>query len=351
MRDDKSASPRTIRSASELVEHGIIAEAQKDGIERVAQQYAVAITPSLLDTIATSDPEGGVAKQYVPSEAELATSPDELNDPIGDEAHSPIKGIIHRYPDRVLLNAIKTCAVYCRFCFRREQVGPSAKALSTGELDAALNYIRSHGEIWEVILSGGDPLMMPPAKLQQIAATLAKMPHVKVLRLHTRIPTAAPERVTPDLIQALRILTPTYVAIHINHPAELTCDVKDACARMADAGIPLLGQTVLLKGINDRADVLERLFRILVEMRIKPYYLHVGDKARGTSHFRTGVAAGQRLLQNLRGDVSGLCQPTLVLDIPGGHGKIPVGPCYVEQASDDLVVTDIKGQQHRYQED
>lgn len=351
MRDDRTTSPRTIRSTSELIDHGLIAPEQSDEIERVAQQYAVAITPSLLETIATSDPDGGVAKQYVPSKVELTTSRDELDDPIGDDAHSPVQGIIHRYPDRVLLNAIKTCAVYCRFCFRREQVGPSAKALSSGELDAALNYIRSRGEIWEVILSGGDPLMMPPVKLQQIATALAEIPHVKVLRLHTRIPAAAPERITPDLIQALRVLTPTYVAIHINHPDELTSDVQDACARMADAGIPLLGQTVLLRGINDRADVLEPLFRGMVEMRIKPYYLHVGDKAKGTSHFRTGIAAGQRLLQELRGNISGLCQPTLVLDIPGGHGKVPVGPCYVEQASGGLFVTDIKGQRHSYQED
>ena len=350
-RDDDLTKHRTTRTTSELVEQGLIAPDQRSDIERVAQQFAIAITPSVLETIATRDSEGGVARQYVPSAAENTITPDELDDPIGDLAYTPVKGIIHRYPDRVLLNAIQTCAVYCRFCFRREQVGPSAKSLNAEELDAALDYIGKHDAIWEVILSGGDPLMMPPKKLAYIATTLAEMKHVKVLRLHTRVPAAAPERITTELIEALRILTPTYVAIHVNHPDELTADVTAACARLADAGIPLLGQTVLLKNINDRADVLERLFRRLVEIRIRPYYLHVGDKAKGTSHFRTGVAAGQKIMQQLRGNVSGLCQPTLVLDIPGGYGKVPIGPCYTEQAADGFLVTDVNGNRHTYRED
>lgn len=352
MTTDRSAiAPRTLRTTDALVEHGLVDATERAAIDRVAEQFAIAITPSVLETIAGGDPDKGIARQYVPSTAENTFTPGELDDPIGDAHHSPVKGIIHRYPDRVLLNAVQSCAVYCRFCFRREQVGPQTKALSAQELDEALRYIREHEAIWEVILSGGDPLMLQPPKLAQIAASLNGIDHVKIMRLHTRIPMAAPERVTDDLVQALRVMTPTYVAIHVNHPDELTADARVACAKLADAGIPLLGQTVLLKQINDRADVLERLFRNLVELRIKPYYLHVGDQAKGTSHFRTGIAAGQQLMRDLRGTVSGLCQPTLVLDIPGGHGKVPVGPSYLEQAPDGCRVTDIHGTIHDYPED
>jgi len=347
----RPTQPRTARTTDDLVGQGLIAPSARAEIERVAQQFAVAITPSVLETIKSDDPEGGVAQQYVPNAAENTVTPDELDDPIGDLPHSPVKGIIHRYPDRVLLNAIQTCAVYCRFCFRREQVGPSNKALNAQELAEALDYIRSHDDIWEVILSGGDTLVMPPRRQAAIGTELAGIQHVKVMRIHTRVPTAAPERVTNELVDALRIMTPTYVAIHINHPNELTDDVRQACARLADAGIPLLGQTVLLKQINDRADVLELLFRSLVELRIRPYYLHIGDKAKGTSHFRTGIKVGQQLMQQLRGSVSGLCQPTLVLDIPGGYGKVPVGPNYTEPTVDGCVVTDINGARHTYRDD
>lgn len=349
--DHPASKPRTVRTTDALIEHGLLDDSARQAINQVAEQFAVAITPSVLETIVTHDPEHGVARQYVPSTAENTITPGELDDPIGDARHSPIKGIIHRYPDRVLLNAIQSCAVYCRFCFRREQVGPGTKSLNAQELDDALSYVREHNAIWEVILSGGDPLMLPPKKLAQIAAALADIAHVKVMRLHTRVPTAAPERVTDELVQALRVMTPTYVAVHINHPDELTTDVKTACAKLADAGIPLLGQTVLLKEINDRAEVLERLFRGLVELRIKPYYLHVGDKAKGTSHFRTGIAAGQQLMRELRGPVSGLCQPTLMLDVPGGYGKVPVGPCYVEHSPDGCQVSDVHGTRHDYPED
>lgn len=349
--DRPTSTRRTVRTTGALIDHGLVDARARDAIERVAAQFAVAITPSILETIADHDPDGAIARQYVPSVAENTITADERADPIGDQRHAPIKGIVHRYPDRVLLNALQNCAVYCRFCFRREAVGPQAKALDAGEVDAALAYISRHEAIWEVILSGGDPLMLPPAKLARIAGALTAIDHVKVLRLHTRVPAAAPERVTDDLIEALRVMTPTYVAVHINHPDELTGAVRAACARLADAGIPLLGQTVLLRGINDRADILERLFRGLVELRIRPYYLHIADKARGTSHFRTGIAAGQQVMRELRGKVSGLCQPTLVLDIPGGFGKVPVGPGYVEFSPEGCRVCDPNGNCHDYPDD
>jgi len=342
---------RTLRTTDDLHNHDLIEAPARAALGLVAEQYAVAITPAVLKTIETSDPSCGVARQYVPSTDELNTTPSELDDPIGDLAHSPVVGIVHRYPDRVLLNALKTCAVYCRFCFRREQVGPHNKALSDIQITEALEYIRTHDSIWEVILSGGDPMMLPPAKLASIASALNEMCHVRVMRLHTRLPAVAPERITADLIAALRIVTPTYVAVHVNHPDEITDDVRDALARMADAGIPLLGQTVLLRGINDDAAVLEKLFRRLVEVRVKPYYLHIADKARGTAHFRTCIQTGQNLMRDLRGDVSGLCLPTLVLDIPGGYGKVPVGPCCAQHVDDGVILTDPNGARHRYSED
>jgi lysine 2,3-aminomutase len=219
-------------------------------------------------------------------------------------------------------------------------------------LTTALDYIRSHPKIWEVILTGGDPLILSPRRLRAVTKSLAAISHVRVVRIHTRIPIADPQRVTAALVQALKIKSkPTYVAVHVNHPRELTVQARAACARIADAGIPLLSQTVLLAGVNDTADVMAELMRALVECRIKPYYLHHGDLAPGTSHLRTDIATGQELMRSLRGRVSGLCQPTYVLDIPGGHGKSPIGPNYVTRCGSDaaqVVVDDFNGRRHRY---
>ncbi len=348
--EDNNVAKRTLRTAEDLLHFGLIEVEASAEVERIASQYAVAITPALASTISgqNTDPDGAVARQYVPAAAELETTAHERNDPIGDATHSPLPGIVHRYSDRCLLMPVQNCAVYCRFCFRREQVGPNTKALSADQLEAALDYIRQTPAIWEVILSGGDPLVMPPAKIARIIEALAAIEHVRVLRLHTRVPAVAPERINDDLIAALRLLTPTYVAVHINHVDELTSGVRLGLERLADAGIPLLAQTVLLRGINDDARALERLFRALVENRIRPYYLHIADKARGTSHFRTSLETGQALTRDLRGRVSGLCQPTIVLDIPGGHGKVPVGPSYVERCGDTWRVMDVHGRFHDY---
>jgi lysine 2,3-aminomutase len=264
-----------------------------------------------------------------------------------------VEGIVHRYPDRVLLKLTHICAVYCRFCFRRETVGPGKPpALSAQALAAALDYIRTHPEIWEVILTGGDPLVMSGRRLRQVMKALAEIDHVKVVRIHTRVPVADPARITPELVRAMKIgHKPTYVAVHINHPRELTPEARAACARMADAGIPLLSQTVLLAGVNETPDVMGALMRALVECRIKPYYLHHGDLAPGTGHLRTDIASGQQLMRNLRGRLSGLCQPTYVLDIPGGYGKSPIGPNYFDCDSErgvDVMVEDFHGRRHRY---
>ena len=295
-------------------------------LEQVAARYAVAITPAMEGLIDKADPADPIAAQFRPDARELEIAPDELSDPIGDDPHTPVKGVVHRYGDRCLLKLVHVCPVYCRFCFRREMVGPQGDGTLTGEeLDAALAYIAAHPEIWEVILTGGDPFLLSARRAREITERLAAIPHVKILRWHTRVPIVDPMRVTPDLVEALKAEgATTYVVLHTNHPRELTREARAAIARLVDAGVPMLSQTVLLKGVNDDAETLEALMRGLVEARVKPYYLHHLDKAPGTSHFRCSIAEGQKLARALHERASGLCQPTYALDIPGGHGKAPL---------------------------
>ena len=327
-----------IRTIEALIAQGHTAPGAQDDLQRVVDQFALRITPH----VAAHLTNPVIARQYIPSTDELIITPDELADPIGDAAHTPVKGITHRYADRVLLKPTHTCAVYCRFCFRRETVGQAEQALTEAELQAALAYVQSYPEIWEVILSGGDPLVLSDRRLKVIVDALAATPHVEVLRLHTRVPVVDPARITSELIAALKSRLATYVVIHINHADEMTAEVKSALARLTDAGIPLLSQSVLLRGVNDSAEALTRLMRALVANRVKPYYLHQTDLAKGTGHFRVPIAEGQDLMRQMRGPVSGLCQPTYVLDIPGGHGKVPVGPGYIEGNE----IVDPKGRRH-----
>ncbi|MEO6382349.1 MAG: lysine-2,3-aminomutase-like protein [Nitrobacter sp.] len=324
----------TLRQPEDLIAHGLAPAAALADLARVAARYAIAVTPEVAALIDPDDPGDPIARQYIPSVDELAPQAGERADPIGDHAHSPVDGIVHRYPDRVLLKLVHVCAVYCRFCFRREMVGPGKEtALSKSATTAALDYIRSHPEIWEVILTGGDPLMLSPRRLAEIMAELAAIGHVKIIRIHTRVPVAAPTRVSDEMVAALKVADATiWLALHANHPRELTAAARSACARVVDAGIPMVSQSVLLRGVNDDAATLEALMRVFVECRIKPYYLHHGDLAPGTAHLRTTLAQGQALMRALRGRVSGLCQPDYVLDIPGGHGKVPVGPDYLSRA-------------------
>jgi lysine 2,3-aminomutase len=340
----------TLRTAAQLCEHRLIAPERQKIIETVAGRYAVAVPEALADLIDRNDPRDPIARQFIPDTKELVHRPEDLTDPIGDDVHSPVEGIVHRYPDRVLLKLTHVCAVYCRFCFRREMIGPNQPIrLSPAKLADAIEYIRAQPQIWEVILTGGDPLILSPRRLRSVMKSLAAIDHVKVVRIHTRMPVADPKRVTTDLVRAIKVNgKPTYVAVHINHPRELTSQARSACARMADAGIPLLSQTVLLSGINDTPEVMEDLMRALVECRIKPYYLHHGDLAPGTGHLRTEIGQGQDLVRRLRGRASGLCQPIYVLDIPGGHGKSPIGPNYLTQRDGAAIIEDFNGVQHRY---
>jgi lysine 2,3-aminomutase len=341
---------RTLRSAADLVAAGLAAPTARAAIEAVAARYSLSVTPDVADLIDPHDPADPIARQFLPEAAELVTAPGERADPIGDETHEVVRGVVHRYPDRVLLKPLHACPVYCRFCFRREMVGPHGLgALSDAELAAALAYVAGAPAVWEVVVTGGDPLVLAPRRLAAIGRGLAAIPHVKVVRFHTRVPVVDPDRVDDVLVAALKASgKAVYVALHANHPREFTDRARAACARIVDAGIPMVSQSVLLAGVNDDAATLEALMRAFVENRIKPYYLHHGDLAPGTGHLRTGLAKGRALVRTLRGRLSGLAQPTYVLDIPGGHGKVPAAPPYVEPAGEAWTVTDPRGRRHAY---
>jgi lysine 2,3-aminomutase len=316
-----------------------MAAAQKtDPLAEVAARYAVAITPAMEEVIAWEDPEDPVARQFLPDARELIETPEERADPIGDHAHSPVKGVVHRYPDRCLLKIVHVCPVYCRFCFRREMVGPEGEgALNEAELRAALAYIATTPALWEVVLTGGDPFVLSPRRAQSVTEALAAIPHVKIIRWHTRVPLVDPARVTDAFVAALKAegVTP-WVALHANHPNEFTRDGRAAIARLVDAGIPMISQSVLLKGVNDNAETLEALMRSFVENRVKPYYLHHPDLAPGTGHWRETVEHGQTLTESLRRSASGLCQPAYVLDQPGGHGKARINGSTARRIGQDL---------------
>ncbi|CAO4149570.1 L-lysine 2,3-aminomutase [Methylorubrum aminovorans] len=339
-----------LKSTAALARAGLVKAAALPDLERVAARYAVSVTADMAELIDRDDPDDPIARQFVPRAEEIETRPEERADPIGDDAHAPVPGIVHRYPDRVLLKPLHICPVYCRFCFRRERVGPAGHgSLSEAELAGAYRYIAGHPEIWEVVVTGGDPFALSPRRLAAITEALGGIPHVRVLRFHTRVPVVEPRRVDEALVTALKYFPgAVFVALHANHPREFTPAACGAIARLVDAGIPMVSQSVLLRGVNDDAETLESLMRRFVENRIKPYYLHHGDLAPGTGHLRTGLPEGQALMRNLRGRLSGLAQPLYVLDIPGGHGKVPVGPGYLEESDGAWHVTDPSGAVHAY---
>ncbi|MSO88534.1 MAG: lysine-2,3-aminomutase-like protein [Rhodospirillaceae bacterium] len=345
-----SPSRRTLRDIDDLVGAGLVEAGARDGLKAVAARYAVGVSPDMADLMG-ADAADPIRRQFLPDAAELRTSHDQNADPTGDDRFTPVKGIVHRYPDRVLLKPVHACAVYCRFCFRRERVGPGGEALTPAELEAALDYVRQRPAIWEVILTGGDPLILSTRRLRRLVAALDAIAHLGAIRIHTRLPVAAPDSVGPALTRSLAAEKAVYVVIHCNHPREVTPRARAALRRLSDAGIPLLSQTVLLKGVNDDPATLDALFRALVAARVKPYYLHHLDAAPGTGHFRTTIAHGQDIVRGLRARVSGLCQPNYVLDIPGGHGKVPIGPVHLRRAEDETdayVVEDAKGGHHLY---
>ena len=331
----------TLRTADSLVAAGLLPEHQREAAARVAARYAIAVPDAFGSLIGHSQDPIGL--QVLPHEAELETAPHERADPIGDEVHSPVPGIVHRYPDRVLLKPLLVCPVYCRFCFRREHVGPSGGLLDERQLEAALEYIRSRPSIREVILTGGDPLLLSPRRLGFMLSALAAIPHVELLRIHTRVPVADPDLVTTTLAATFETDKPLWLVLHANHAREFSDRALAALKNIRVADVPLLGQSVLLRGVNDNEHALEALFRAMLRARVKPYYLHQLDAAPGTARFAVPIAEGQRLLRALRGRISGLAWPTYVFDIPGGYGKVPIGPTYLDSPT---MVTDPWGAQH-----
>ena len=339
-----------ITTPDALISAGLAPESSRGQLEDVASRYAISVPQHLTQLINPADPNDPIARQVIPSAAELTVAPEENADPIGDHVHSPVKGVVHRYPDRVLLKVHSACAVYCRFCFRREMVGPGGDSMNAEDLTAAYTYIAGHPEIWEVILTGGDPLVLGPGHLNETLDALDALEHVAVVRIHTRLPIAAPERITEALIDVLRRRRATvYVAIHTNHARELSEGAIGACNRFTQAGIPLLGQSVLLRGVNDDVETLDTLFRAMIKARITPYYLHHPDLAPGTGHFRVSLEQGRALMKALRGRLSGIALPTYMLDVPGGYGKVPVGPNYVTMENGGAAyIEDVNGRLHRY---
>ncbi|MBA2587097.1 MAG: lysine-2,3-aminomutase-like protein [Alphaproteobacteria bacterium] len=338
-----SLSPRDLGA---IAESGQIAQ----NIEQVARKYAVAVSPLLLSLVDPGDAADPIARQFLPSLEELNTLPEELADPIGDADHSPVPGIVHRHPDRVLFKVVAACPVYCRFCFRREMIGPGKdNTLSKDDFEAVLAYIAGHAEIWEVILTGGDPFILSPRRVAEITERLAAIPHVKIIRWHTRVPMVDPERVTDELVAALHAPgATTWVAVHANHVREFSPDARAAIARLVEGGIALVSQSVLLKGVNDKVETLAALMRAFAENRVKPYYLHHPDLARGTSHFRIGIEDGLALVRELRAQISGLAMPTYILDIPGGFGKVLLESANVEKTATGHRIRDGRGQWHDY---
>ena len=327
------ADRQTLRDADALIAAGLITPTARNAVTAVQRRYAIAISPAMHALI--QQPDDPIGRQFIPDPAELITAPHEAVDPIADDALSPIKGVVHRYPDRALLKPLLICPVYCRFCFRREHVGPDGGLLTDAELQAAYDWFAARPEIREVILTGGDPLMLSPRRLAAIIGALSAIPHIEILRIHTRVPTADPTRITDALAAALATDKGLWLVLHANHAREFTAQARAAIRRILAQAVPVLGQSVLLRGVNDSVEALEALFRAMLAARVKPYYLHQLDAAPGTARFHVPIEEGRRMLAQLRGRVTGLAWPTYVLDIPGGYGKVPIGPDYL--APDDHV--------------
>jgi len=314
-------------------------------LELVAKTYPMQINPYIFSLI--KNPNDPVWRQVVPDVAELDDSKDIL-DPLNEENQSPVPNLIHRYPDRVVFLISARCGVYCRFCMRKRVVGHEDQ-ITGATINKGLKYIRLNPAVQEVILSGGDPFLLKDKQLGNILQSLRNISHVKIIRIHTRVLCTLPQRITPKLVQILKAFQPLYINTHFNHPVEITSQAVKACSLLADAGIPLGCQTVLLKGVNDDSRIMVKLMRKLVQIRVKPYYLHHPDQIKGTGHFQTSPESGLKIMATLRGFLSGLCVPQYMLDLPGGGGKIPLTPEYIiEKKQDSWIVRNYKGEKFAY---
>lgn len=314
-------------------------------------RMATAITPYFAKLMSRTDPNCPIRRQAIPTPEEFHFSPHDLLDPCAEDENSPVHGLVHRYPDRVLLLVTDKCAVYCRYCTRRRIVGSSEKCITENELDEAIGYIQSTKKIRDVLISGGDPLLLEDDHLEGILAKVRKIPHVEIIRIGTRVPVTLPQRITPALTNMLRKYHPLWVSIHFSHPKEVTKEVRRSCGLLVDAGIPLGSQTVLLRGINDKPFIMKRLMHELLKIRVRPYYIYQCDLAMGTEHFRTPIAVGINIIEKLRGHTTGYAVPSFVIDAPGGGGKIPVGPTYlISQDKGRMVLRNYQGKVFEYQE-
>jgi len=338
-----------IIDADGLKEVANISCGEEDVINQCLKKFRMAITPYYAMLMDPDDPSCPIRRQAVPSVQEFDEYPGDLDDPLDEERSSPVENIVHRYPDRVLFLLTKKCAMYCRHCTRRRTVGEEDFSISTDSFQKAIAYIRERPQIRDVLLSGGDPLLMHDFKLEQIISALREIPHVEIIRIGTRTPVVLPMRINESLLSMLRKYHPIWINTHFNHPAELTPDAIAACARIVDAGIPLGNQSVLLKGVNDDADLLKELFTRLVKYRVRPYYLYQCDPVKGVGHFRTPVSRGIELIGSLRGNISGYAVPTFVIDAPGGGGKIPINPEYLISLDDEkAIMRNYKGEIYMY---
>lgn len=338
-----------IMSAGELADVLPLSEYEQRDIRLCLDRFRMAITPYYASLMDPGDPCCPIRMQAVPSIKETYISPQEMLDPLNEEHDSPVKNIVHRYPDRVLLLVTHTCAMYCRHCTRRRVVGEEDRFITQAELDAAVAYIERNPHIRDVLISGGDPLTMGDAALERIIGRLRAIEHVEIIRIGTRVPVVLPMRITPALLRMLRKYQPVWINTHFNHPKELTAEAVAACAAIVDAGIPLGNQSVLLRGVNDNADTMKELLLKLVKARIRPYYLYQCDMSQGLSHFRTRVETGIQIMQSLTGNISGYALPRYVIDAPGGGGKIPINPEYVISMNDsEVVMRNYEGRTFKY---
>ncbi|MBI2413820.1 MAG: KamA family radical SAM protein [Deltaproteobacteria bacterium] len=302
---------------------------EEEGIKRATGRLAMAITPYFFSLIDRNDPRCPIRKQAIPRLEEFSVSSCEMIDPCGEDSHSPVPGLVHRYPDRALLIVTDSCAMYCRYCTRKRMVGEEHPPMPTDRFEDAYKYIKSKKSIRDVLISGGDPLMMKTEVLESYISKLRSIPHLEIIRIGTRVPVTLPMRVNEELVSMLKKYHPLYLSIHFSHPREITPEVVKSCGMLADAGIPLGSQTVLLKGVNDKPAVMKKLMHELMKVRVRPYYVYQCDMAMGTSHFRTPVSVGINIIEELRGHTTGYAVPTFVVDAPGGGGKIPVAPTYM----------------------
>ena len=309
---------------------------EERAVTRKSGRFIMGIPPYWASLMDAEDAGCPIRRQAVPVEEEYKISPNDLIDPLAEDAHMPVPGLVHRYPDRVLLLVVEVCAMYCRFCTRSRVVGTTAGYSRPTNIDQAIDYIKAHRKIRDVLISGGDPLTLSDERLDEVLTKLKAISHVDFVRIGTRNPVTLPYRVSESLCNVLRKHKPVWMSLHFNHPKEVTRPVKKACSMLADAGVPLGSQTVLMKGINDRAPIMKKLFHELLKIRVRPYYIYQCDPVKGTAHFRTLVSAGVQIIEKLRGHTTGYAVPTFVVDGPGGGGKIPLMPNYVVSYKDGV---------------